>query len=59
MIGVVPLIRWQQQLTEHIRQTLFDESLVVLWFQCKCCHNLEHQHQQLLWRESGILKPAI
>jgi hypothetical protein len=59
MIGVVPLIRGQQQLTKHIRQTLFDDSLVVLWFQSECRYYLEHQHQQLLWRKSCTAEQAV
>jgi hypothetical protein len=31
---------------------LVNESPVVLWFQSECRNNLEHQHQQLLWRNS-------
>jgi hypothetical protein len=56
MIGVVPLIRGQQQLAEHVGQTLVNESLVVLWFQSECRNDLEHQHQQLLWRNSDTLE---
>lgn len=40
MIGVVPLVGWQQQLTEYIGQALFDEGLVVLRFQSESRHDL-------------------
>jgi hypothetical protein len=59
MIGVVPLIRGQQQLTEHVGQTLVNESPVVLWFQSECRNDLEHQHQQLLWRNSETLERVL
>jgi hypothetical protein len=59
MIGVVPLIRGQQQLTQHVGQTLVNEGPVVLWFQSECRHDLEHQHQQLLRRNNGSLERAV
>jgi hypothetical protein len=59
MVCVIPLIRWQQQLTQHIWQTLVNQSPVVLWFQSEGSHNLEHKHQELLWRNSHTAEEGL
>ena len=48
VVGVVPLVRRQQQLAQRVRQAQFAQGFVVARVQRQNRHDLQHQHQQLL-----------
>lgn len=48
VVGVEPLIRWQDELGEGIWDLGSKEGRVMVWVERQCCYHLQHCTKQLL-----------